>query len=250
MSFNSQRWLENAEIRKMVESGELDSDDIRARNLTIIEENKKQGIHPLTGTIQTKKHRQKIGSVLKGFVHSGQSCHNMSLGHLGKKRFPHTEETKAKMKTRQQELAPYYREKSLEQWADPIMRDKMVKAILAGSHLRPTIAEIKLSKLIEQICPGEYEYSGNDSGIDSSIIAGMCPDFTNRNHQKKVIEMFGDYWHSEEVTGRTRQEEEQRKVKNFAAFGFKCLIVWESELSNPEKVLEKIAQFNGNKQTV
>ena len=164
----------------------------------------------------------------------------MSLGQQGKLMPKRTPEQVERLRQSQLKIRDIFSQKSLEQWADPLMREKMVKAILKGSHNRPTIAEKKVWALLNYICPNDYKYTGNDG---SSVINGCIPDFLNINGQKKIVEVFGDYWHSEEVTGRTKEEEEQRKIERFRVFGFKCLIIWESELGNPDEVIEKLREF-------
>ena len=75
---------------------------------------------------------------------------------------------------------------------------------------------------------GEYKYTGDGD----YIIGGMCPDFSNINGQKKVIELYGDYWHSEEVRELSLKEEEQRKITKYTEHGFACLVIWERELKS------------------
>ena len=41
--------------------------------------------------------------------------------------------------------------------------------------------------------------------------------------KKKIIEHFGDYWHSEKKTSRTKKEEEQQRIDCFAKEGFQTL---------------------------
>jgi very-short-patch-repair endonuclease len=98
---------------------------------------------------------------------------------------------------------------------------------------RPTKPEYVLGEIIEKVCPQEYKYTGN--GV--VVIGYNNPDFTNVNGQKKVIEMFGDYWH--------RNQNPQDKIDKYAQFGFSCLVIWEKEVKNtPEIVMAKVKQFN------
>ncbi len=56
--------------------------------------------------------------------------------------------------------------------------------------------------------------------------------------------MFGNYWHGEERTGRTRKQEENQRIKHFAKYGYKTLIIWEYKLKNTKKLERKILQFH------
>jgi len=60
----------------------------------------------------------------------------------------------------------------------------------------------------------------------------------------KVIELFGDYWHSRMFTGRANFEHEQQLVGAFKAAGLDCLVVWEGELrADPKVCRQKVLNF-------
>jgi len=62
------------------------------------------------------------------------------------------------------------------------------------------------------------------------------PDFISNQCQNKIVEVFGNYWH--------KKEEEKIFIDGYASVGFKCLVVWESEILNdPDKVKFKITRF-------
>ena len=129
--------------------------------------------------------------------------------------------------------------KSLAQKGKPHSSEH-TKAAMLAQNIKPNKAESMLSELLEAICPGEYEYTGDGK----LTISGVSPDFTNCNGQKKVIELFGEYWHSFEKTGRERVQEEQVRREKFSFLGFDCLIIWESELEEIDSVAEKIRRYN------
>lgn len=108
------------------------------------------------------------------------------------------------------------------------------KKWLERRKIRPTKIEIHLNNLLQQYFPNEWKYVG-----DGQIwIAGKNPDFFNCNGQKKLIELFGNFWH----TKMARETKEQR-VEHFAKYGFKTLIVWEDELKNEQEIIDKINNF-------
>jgi hypothetical protein len=109
--------------------------------------------------------------------------------------------------------------------------DKLHKSI-SQQIAQPKYAKQKIIALLDYIAPGEYKYVGNGE----VVIGNICPDFININGQKKVIEHFGYYWH--------RGENPQDIIDRYSEYGFKCLVIWENELNNPEKVIEKIQAFN------
>lgn len=103
---------------------------------------------------------------------------------------------------------------------------KRIKAIMK----KPNKTEQFLIDLLnENNLP--YRYVGNGQ----VIIQRKCPDFINCDGQKKIIELFGNYWH--------KPKEEFERKKLFSQYGFKTLIIWEHELKDKPKVLEKIIKF-------
>ena len=85
-----------------------------------------------------------------------------------------------------------------------------------------------------------YKYTGNFS----FWINWKNPDFVNVKNEKKLMEFFGNYWHGKCITGRNRKQEENYYRKHYKKFGWKTLIIWEDELKKPEKVKEKLLEFD------
>ena len=62
----------------------------------------------------------------------------------------------------------------------------------------------------------------------------------------KVVEAFGDFWHSRIYTGKAPFEHEQELVAAFQRIGIDCLILWESEVkADPEGVAGRVRAFLG-----
>lgn len=135
-----------------------------------------------------------------------------------------------------------YREKrsreTKELWKDETFQHNAMKA----TAVKPNGKERKLTKILNNLFPGEYKYVGNFK----FWIDGKNPDFMNVNGQKKLIELFGDYWHSESVTGEPPNKNEQKRIRHFKKHGFNTLIIWESELREAEKVKEKLIKFHNS----
>jgi len=86
-----------------------------------------------------------------------------------------------------------------------------------------------------------YKYTG-----DGALwIGGLNPDFAHCGDKKKLIELFGDYWHEGDVlkTRGWKSTEFGRKAV-FSQLGYDTLIIWESELKDKKKVIEKIKEFS------
>jgi G:T-mismatch repair DNA endonuclease (very short patch repair protein) len=99
---------------------------------------------------------------------------------------------------------------------------------------RPTKPELIVERLIQKN-DLPFRYTG-----DYSLWIGcMNPDFVH-NREKKVIEVFGDHWHND--------EDSEKRIESFAKHDYRCLIIWEHELKNEEKVAQKLLQFGGDEE--
>jgi very-short-patch-repair endonuclease len=127
-----------------------------------------------------------------------------------------SETTKEKIRKAQRKL-----------WQNPEYVAKSFKAF----RVKPTKPEIFLTNLLQEILPNEYRYVGDGQ----FVLAGKCPDFMNINGQKKLIELFGDYWH--------RGQNPQDRIDIFKEHGFDTLIIWQSELED-NNLKERIIEFN------
>lgn len=127
-----------------------------------------------------------------------------------------------------------------KRWQDPGFRERTLKAMFRSMELRPTKPEIILDKFLQQLLPNEYKYVG-----DGSFLVGYkSPDFVNINGQKKIIELFGDYCHSEKITGVPNDQHVRERKDIFKKYGYQTLIVWEYEISNLKMLKDKILRFN------
>lgn len=60
----------------------------------------------------------------------------------------------------------------------------------------------------------------------------------------KVVEVFGDFWHSRMFTGKAPFEHEQELIEAFRGIGVACLVVWESEVKEDASgVQARIEEF-------
>lgn len=146
----------------------------------------------------------------------------------------HTEKTKQKI--RQTEIGKAVSDKTrkrnslhmLKVWQDPNFVRKQMKA----SHVKQNKAEKKLDNILQQLIPAEYKFVGDGE----FILAGKCPDFLNVNGQKKLIELYGDYWH--------RNDNPQDRIDYFKPYGYSTLVIWEHELKDEKSLSNKITNFN------
>lgn len=141
-----------------------------------------------------------------------EALKRMAMSKRGKRCSPKTEFTSERMKALHR---------------DPVYMEKVRKAL----NIKPNKSEAAILNLLNLLYPDEWKYTGDFS----FMINGKCPDFVNCNGQKKIIELFGDYWH--------RGQNPEDRAAIFAPFGYKTLIIWEGELKNPQSIILKIRKF-------
>jgi len=107
---------------------------------------------------------------------------------------------------------------------------------LFNYNRKPNKKELFLNSLLQRILFKKYKYIGDGK----VLIEGLNPDFINCNGQKKIIELYGDYWHN-----LPRYKElDTRRIRTYAKYGYKTLIIWERELKDINKLIFKIKEFD------
>ena len=96
----------------------------------------------------------------------------------------------------------------------------------------PNKDESHLNKLLKINFPHEWKFVGDGK----VIIEKKNPDFININGKKQIIEMYGTYWH--------KPEEVQPRIDTFAKYGYKTLVVWDYELDDETKVIERVKNLS------
>jgi hypothetical protein len=114
-----------------------------------------------------------------------------------------------------------------ERWKDP----EYIKKQIEASYIKPNKLELQFEKFLNELYLGEWKYVGDFE----FWLGGKNPDFMNVNGQKKLIELYGDYWH--------RDDNPQDRIDHFKQYGFDTLILWESELKDLNKIKNKIQKL-------
>jgi len=87
---------------------------------------------------------------------------------------------------------------------------------------------------------------GRHKNPDFVVVRPDCDPEHPFRGSTKVIEAFGDFWHSKMLTGRAPFEHERELIEAYADVGLECLVIWESEVeSDPEAVRSRVAAFLG-----
>jgi len=166
--------------------------------------------------------KAKISKANLGKHPSEETKAKISKANLGKH---HSDETKSKMSKAQKKL-----------WQDPQFAKRSFEAFNKTLN-KP---EKMLMEILDSNFQGEWKFVGDGQ----FFLAGLCPDFISINGKKKIIEMFGTYWHRDKENIKYYQTEYGRK-KIFGRYGYDLLVIWEDELQDKDMVLDKIERFMG-----
>lgn len=174
----------------------------------------------LTATTDERvaKYSMKV-TRMAGKVHTPEARAKMSISQKGKNTWSKGSEKSEETKRRNSEASKW-------NWQNPEYRTKVIQGMIRANHHRPTKPEQRLIAIIDKNnLPFKY------TGDGSFIIHGVNPDFVNSNGAKLVIEVFGDYWHSNQRNQLTWKRTELGRIMLFNSYGFNCMIFWESELN-------------------
>lgn len=116
-----------------------------------------------------------------------------------------------------------------------------IKRKLRGLIKRPTKPEQVLISIIKKHnLP--FHYTGNGE----VFVGTKCPDFSSNNGDNRLLEVFGRAFHDPEVSFRAEIPWHQQywgRLAYYAGLGYNCLILWDDELGNEERVINKIQRF-------
>jgi len=167
----------------------------------------------------SQKTIEKIIASRLGYRHSIETRKKISLGNKGRKTSP---ESRRKMSLKK---SHFWEGLSSEE------KSTRIKRMMLSANRKPNKVEQLLNSILQENFPNEWKYVGNGN----LIIGGKCPDFTNINGHKLLIELFGTFWH--------RNETGQDRIELFRTYGFETLIIWQNELCNPVLIKEKIEKW-------
>ena len=140
----------------------------------------------------------------------------------------HSEKTKKKMSETRIRLKLSAGQKN------PMCREDVVRKWIASNRISPNKQELKLKSLLKHVSKSILI---NVKG-EWLILGGKIPDFVSIR-KKKIIELYGDYWH--------RGEDTSKRINFFKLYGYGTLIVWEKELKNEKVLILKIKKFMNSK---
>lgn len=174
-----------------------------------------------------------------GSKHSEEQNKNHSKFMIGNKNtlgYKHSEESKEKMRAKRhtEEWKKETSKRQKELWADPVYHKEIAGKIASScGRNRPNKLETKILHLLDSHHPGRMKYSG-DSSV---VIGGKNPDFVSVNGDRKIIEVWGDWWH--------RGQNPKDRIDFFVKFGYQTLVIWEHELKDIPRLIKRVDEFMG-----
>lgn len=178
--------------------------------------------NPQFGRRFSEEHRQRISEALKGIVRSPEFRAKISAKNKNRRLSPKTMFKNGHISLPEWKLANSEALKG--KWQD----EEYVRKQMRARGVHPNKKERQIEELANQ-----YGLPLHFVGDGQLIIGGKCPDFHNGNG--KVVELFGDYWH--------RNDNPSAKIEFYEKFGYKCLVIWENELSDVPCVISKLKEF-------
>jgi len=122
-------------------------------------------------------------------------------------------------------------------WRDP----EFVIAQMNARHLSPNKLELYVQDILTRRLP-DYKYNGD--GRLGVVLAGCVPDYVNVNGKKKVLEIFGTYWHGK---GAKRwHQSELGRIMAYNSVGYDVLILKEEDIKtkSEDEIYQEIKEFD------
>ena len=120
----------------------------------------------------------------------------------------------------------------------------------------------KLEQRVDALSPDCLVYAGDGSYWVrcAGVSKARNPDFVMLNPKQleayqngtdlnllrtyMVVEVFGDYWHGPERTGKSREAHKAEVIEFYGKSGIRCLVLWESEVkADPKNTAHRMFEF-------
>lgn len=204
-----------------------------ADKLSTVEIGRRIGVHPKTIIHYLdrfnipKRSRSEAISIARKRDWKNPTYRKNVIKSLKRKVFSKEQREKISVAMKKRFLNPVFKSKVIERlskfWSPPP----------ALFQKRPNKQEQKLIGFLD-----EHNFPFEYVGDGKVVIERYCPDFIDCNGSKKIIELFGSYWHT--------PEDIEVREKTYGKYGFQMLVVWDNELSDKKALLDKISSFCGD----
>lgn len=210
----------------------------------------------LRGKRLSEERKKKISQGLKGRKLSAEWLEKSSKTWFRKNDRPWnkgksvSEETKKKIseavkggKWVNDEYRNKMREIMQSKWKTEYFRKKFLEGMKKTTKITPNSLEVKMIDIMKKN-NFPFSFVGNGNFWINGGGTSYNPDFMhNDKTQKKLIEIFGDYWHNK----KDHKKRDVERIKTYKEKGFGVLVIWENQIKTAtEEVITKINKFLEN----
>jgi len=128
-------------------------------------------------------------------------------------------------------------------WKTEYFRKKFLEGMKKTTKITPNNLEVKMIDIMKKN-NFPFSFVGNGNFWINGGGTSYNPDFIhNDKTQKKLIEIFGDFWHNKE----DHKKRDVERIKTYKEKGFGVLVIWENQIKTAaEEVITKINKFLEN----
>lgn len=186
------------------------------------------------------KKGKSINAPMYNKHHTEETKEMIRQKHKGKHFSPKTEFKKGYNKGKK--LSKKAKEKVSKAQKKLWKNEEYAKKAFKKFAIKPNKPEKQMIELLKKNFPNQFRYIGDGK----FWIEGFCPDFIC-NPSKKIIEVFGDYWHD----GEDVKKRDEKRLQAYSKYGFSTLVIWEHELTGrgygekltEQEIINKIRSF-------
>ena len=134
----------------------------------------------------------------------------------------------------------------LEAVFDELTPDNVVFTGYGGRYIRCKTGVEKYGRLLRDLNP-DFMVFPDDELEEVRSLAAEHKRLDGRKYRSRyVVELLGDYYHSEGVIGVDRERHESEVAAAYASAGIECLVLWESDvLENWELIESEVLSWIG-----
>ena len=113
--------------------------------------------------------------------------------------------------------------------------EKHIRKMMKARNVKPNKSEWKLNTILSQLIPEEFAYNGDFS--QGVTIGRRIPDFVELNGRKRIIELFGEPFHSQflffgrPIPSRRLYNE---TIDDYKKHGYTCIIFWSRDIDHAD----------------
>ena len=169
---------------------------------------------------------------------------NILTNNLCRQCMPNDDAVREKRRISQEKIKDIMVENTKKQWRDMSdeKRGNLIRKWRKAIYNRPTLLELSVKKILDNLYPNEWKYVGGGD----VIFGKRNPDFINVNGQKKIIEVFGSYWHGKIIRKECPLLHQLKTCDDYKEYGHDTLVIWDKEVVDIKRLTKILREFSAN----